>query len=190
MIYCFSVGLQTTAPPALAACGLVGLVGRVAGVGRVMTMRLYLVQHGDALAKDADPERGLSTRGREDIGGLAVLLANAGMRVARILHSGKSRARQSAEILAERIGTAGCLETAEGLAPLDASAAWAVRAESAADDLMLVGHQPFMGRLASRLLTGREEPPPVAFVQGAAVCLERSTESGWTLVWMLRPELY
>lgn len=152
-------------------------------------MRLYLVQHGDALAKDVDPERGLSPHGREDMGRLAARLAAAEVRVPRILHSGKTRARQSAEILAEQIGMAGGLELGEGLSPLDAAALWAGRAASAADDMMLVGHQPFMGRLAGRLLSGREEPPPVAFVQGATACLERSPDGVWTLLWMLRPAL-
>ena len=38
------------------------------------TMKLYLMQHGDALQKDVDPDRPLSPRGRRDIEKIAAFL--------------------------------------------------------------------------------------------------------------------
>jgi phosphohistidine phosphatase SixA len=52
---------------------------------------------------------------------------------------------------------------------------------------MLVGHLPQLGRLASLVLTGREEPSPVAFTPGTLVGLERG--AGWVIVWALPPAL-
>ena len=63
-------------------------------------MRLYLVQHGDALPEQVDPERPLSAEGRRDVEAVARLLASAGTRAVRVAHSGKLRAQQTAEVLA------------------------------------------------------------------------------------------
>ena len=56
------------------------------------------------------------------------------------------------------------------------------------DDALLVGHQPFLGKLVSRLIAEREDPPVVRFVPGTAVCLEKEAE-GWSIAWMMPPEL-
>jgi phosphohistidine phosphatase len=53
---------------------------------------------------------------------------------------------------------------------------------------MLVGHLPYMSRLASRLLTGRAEKGSINFKEGGVVCL--SYEDGkWVVEWMVVPEL-
>ena len=64
-------------------------------------MTLYLVQHGAAVPEQEDPERPLSAQGAEDVERLAGLLAHLGVSVARVLHSGKTRAAQTAAKLAE-----------------------------------------------------------------------------------------
>ena len=64
-------------------------------------MRLYLVQHGEAVVKDGDPARPLTDRGRRDAGKTAEFLRIAGITVDIIWHSAKQRARETAEIFAE-----------------------------------------------------------------------------------------
>ena len=44
-------------------------------------MKLYLVQHGQAVSKEEDPERPLSEQGREDVRRVATRLGEAGVRV-------------------------------------------------------------------------------------------------------------
>ena len=56
-------------------------------------MRMYLTQHGLAVPKDIEPDRPLSEQGRQDIRCLADLLDQAGIRVAQVFHSGKTRSR-------------------------------------------------------------------------------------------------
>ncbi len=51
-------------------------------------MRLYLVQHGEAVAKEVDPDRPLSEHGRENIVRLAKWLEQRGVEVREIRHSG------------------------------------------------------------------------------------------------------
>jgi phosphohistidine phosphatase len=152
-------------------------------------MRLYLVQHGEALAKEMDPERPLSERGRSDVERLADFLRRAGIRVAHVAHSGKTRARQTAEILAAALLQGGDVESRSGIDPKDSIEPVAEEMASWSRDAMLVGHLPFMGRLASWLLWQGEHPDSVAFRPGSVVCLERGDESEWTLAWMIRPEL-
>ncbi|MDJ0848388.1 MAG: histidine phosphatase family protein [Myxococcota bacterium] len=61
-------------------------------------MRVYLVQHGLAKSKDLDPARPLTDAGRDEAERVARAVAAAGVDPALILHSGKSRAEQTAEI--------------------------------------------------------------------------------------------
>ena len=150
-------------------------------------MRLYLVQHGHALSKEVDPKRALSERGRKDVERVAGFLKQAGIHVSRVVHSGKTRARQTAEILA--LATRAGVEARSGIDPLDPVEPIQKEVENWTEDRMLVGHLPSMGKLASRLVTGREAPTTVAFQPGTVVCLERTVEGDWTLAWVVPPEL-
>lgn len=152
-------------------------------------MRLYLVQHGEALTKDVDPERPLSEGGRRDVGRTAAFLGTAGVRVAVVAHSGKARALETAEILAAAVAPGSDVAARSGIAPKDPAETVAREAEGWVEDGMLVGHQPFMGRLVSLLVTGSEDAGAVAFQPGSVACLERGDAGQWTLAWMLRPEL-
>jgi phosphohistidine phosphatase len=103
---------------------------------------------------------------------------------ARILHSGKLRARQTAEILAE--GLSGPEpRAAPGLLPLDPIAETVEGVSLETEDLALVGHLPFVDRLATRLVTGREGSA-FDFAPGAVLCLSRSGER-FSVRWMLTP---
>jgi len=152
-------------------------------------MKLYLVQHAEALPKDVDPARPLSQRGRADAQQVADLLARAGLRVARVLHSGKKRAQQTAELLAVGALPGGKPEPTSGLNPNDPTDELAARASQWDDDTMVVGHLPYMARLASCLLTGDETSCLVAFTPGTVLCLEQAERGRWCLAWMIRPEL-
>jgi hypothetical protein len=86
-------------------------MGGLQGVG---TMRLYLVQHGDALPEQVDPERPLSAKGRRDVEAVARVLASAGARAVRVAHSGKLRAQQTAEVLTAALAPAAVPEIMTG----------------------------------------------------------------------------
>ncbi|MEM7224742.1 MAG: phosphohistidine phosphatase SixA [Pseudomonadota bacterium] len=148
-------------------------------------MKLYLLQHGEALAKEIDPDRPLSDRGRADVTRLAALLETGGLHVARILHSGKTRARQSADILASAIGCE-AVSARDGLAPNDPPETLAEALVAEGEDTILAGHLPFMARLVDHLLGGQDL---VAYRPGSLVALERDEAGDWQLSWMLRPEL-
>lgn len=148
-------------------------------------MKLYLVQHGEALPKEVDRERPLSDEGRQDVERLGAFLAGRGVHVSRVWHSGKIRAQQTAALLAARVELGGAAEAHVGLAPNDPPAALASTLADLGDDAMVVGHLPFM----ARLVTKSDDGPTVAYRPGSLVCLERGEGGGWAIAWMLRPEL-
>ena len=99
-------------------------------------MRLYLVQHAKAQLKGENPERPLSEAGREEITKTASFAALCGsIRPQRIVHSGKLRAEQTAEVLAASLSPSGGVTAEEGLAPGDDVSIWAERLSEAMDRL-------------------------------------------------------
>src|SRR5207302_6276576 len=138
----------------------------------VTTVRLYLVQHGQAKAEDEHPERPLTDQGASDVDRVARLaVGQLGVRPARVLHSGKTRSRQTAEAWGRLLDTD--VEQSEGLAPNDDPTTWLTRLTTEADDLMLVGHLPHLARLVGALVTGTPERAIVGFRQGELVGLAR-----------------
>ena len=61
-------------------------------------MAIYLVQHGKSLSKEQDPEKGMSANGVQETERIAEVAAGYKIDVKRIIHSGKKRALQTAEI--------------------------------------------------------------------------------------------
>jgi phosphohistidine phosphatase len=152
-------------------------------------MRLYLVQHGQAVAEEVDPARPLSETGRSDVAKVARFLAAGGLRVTQVLHSGKLRAEQTAAVLAAALAPGRSPVARPGLNPTDPTDEIARAVAVWDQDALLVGHLPFMARLVSRLVAGRDEASVVAFQPGTIVCLERSDQQHWTIAWMVRPDV-
>jgi len=152
-------------------------------------MRVYLVQHGLAKEKSEDAERPLSGQGREDVTRAAGFLSLFEKpKPARIMHSGKLRAKQTAAMFSEAWGGMP-VEKTDGLAPNDDPAIWSAQLQSMPEDVMLVGHLPYMQRLAGLLICNDINRQAVSFRNGGVVCLERR-ESGWTLLWQINPTLF
>jgi phosphohistidine phosphatase len=153
-----------------------------------MEKTLFLVQHGDAVPEATDPVRPLSERGRQEVADVARAAARAGVAVAEIRHSGKLRAQQTAEILAACLVSTRVASEMSGLGPNDDPAAAARAVEEADGPLLLVGHLPHLGRLASLLIAGDGGRGVVAFRMGGLLALTRGPE-GWRVRFLLTPDL-
>lgn len=152
-------------------------------------MAVYLVQHGKALPKDQDPEQNLSEEGQSDVRRIADTAKNYNVRVSHIEHSTKARARQTAQIFAGALSPEQGLKEREGIKPMDDVTAVAKELKSEAD-LMLVGHLPFMEKLAAYLITGSQEPAVIKFQNGGIVCLDKAPEAhNWHIKWTLMPRI-
>lgn len=151
-------------------------------------LRHYLVRHGEAKADMEDPTRPLSDRGREEVRRVARYAAILGLVAAEIRHSGKLRARQTAEILAEHLAPRLGIRQIDGLAPGDEPDRARAELEAAGEPLMLVGHLPHLSRLVSALVLGDSKAEIIWPDAGAMVCLAK-TDRGFRLLWVLTPEL-
>jgi phosphohistidine phosphatase len=152
-------------------------------------MALFLVQHGKSLSADVDPEQGLSEEGRSEAGRIADVAKGYRVHVSRIQHSGKKRARETAEILASALHPGQGVQERPGLKPLDDVAGIAGNLDGA-EDLMLVGHLPFMSRLASYLITKNTDLPVFRFQNGGILCLDQEPNTrSWIIKWALMPNI-
>lgn len=151
-------------------------------------MNLYLVQHGEALSSEENPDRPLSEKGEMNVRRVGdFLYRSAGLVVPDVLHSGKLRAEQTAAMLARCLN--GMYSESTDLSPNDDPDLWAARLEERAEDLMLVGHLPHLPRLAGLLLTGDTLATPVQFTNAGVLCLSRDDKATWRVNWAVTPEL-
>ncbi len=152
-------------------------------------MAFYLVQHGKCLPKEVDPDRGLSEEGNEEVTRIANVAKGYGVNVSCIMQSGKKRALQTAEIIASALSPEDGVIEGEGLKPLDDVVAVAGTINPA-DNLMIVGHLPFMDRLTSHLVTGDVDQSVFRFQNGGIVALDVDKETGsWIIIWTLMPNI-
>jgi phosphohistidine phosphatase len=150
-------------------------------------MHLYLVQHAEAKSKEEDPQRHLSDRGLADVEKVAAFAAaHALLKVPRIIHSGKTRAQQTADILAKHLKPAGGVRA---LDPLADPSIWADKLADEREDLMLVGHLPHLDRLTARLVCGNAESSVVRFQMAGIVALEKDESGDWRVQWMVMPDV-
>ncbi len=148
-------------------------------------MTLYLVQHGLAVDKQLDPNRGLSAKGQESVIDIAKKAAKAEIQVSTIYHSVKLRALQTAELFSEHLEPK-TIEQISGLSPMDNIEAFADQFQFP-DKAMIIGHLPFLERLTSYLIIGDQQPSIVKFQNAGVICLEQDESNHWYLKWTLMP---
>ncbi len=153
-------------------------------------MRLYLVQHAESKRKEEDPSKPLSTKGWQAIRKVSRYAEkHLRIQVGQILQSGKLRAKQTAEVLAEHLHPAQGVAVVDGLDPLADPTKWTARLAEATESIMLVGHLPHLSKLAAHLLTGDKSREIVTFRNGGIVCLEKEENGNWTIRWAVTPEI-
>jgi len=152
-------------------------------------MALYLVQHGKSLPKDKDPQKGLSQEGIAETERIAQVAKGYAIGVSKITHSGKTRARQTAEIFDAALKPSGGILEGSGLNPLDDVTVFVDSIDST-KDVMLVGHLPFMERLTAYMITGTSEKPVFKFQNSGIVCLDKDPDTeSWVIKWTLMPHI-
>ncbi|MBT6051533.1 MAG: phosphohistidine phosphatase SixA [Candidatus Scalindua sp.] len=155
-------------------------------------MEIYLVRHGAAYEKEEDPERHLNNDGVNQCNLTGQALKRLGVQLDLIVSSPKARARQTAEIIAKEVGyLREEIKITESLEPT----AFPIDTISYLNDvtgverIMLAGHLPLLGHLASELLVNA---PQISFhFEPGAVCYinaeQPHTFSG-DFRWFLTPE--
>lgn len=149
-------------------------------------MDAYLVRHGEAKSEEEDVRRPLSERGREEVERVARAMAKKGLGVYQIFHSDKVRAKETAEILARFLSPLKGMCELKGLGPQDDPLIATEELKATQNSLMLVGHLPHLGRLASLLVAGNSRGKEINFPAAAVVCLSQRN-GGWKVRWTLDP---
>ena len=150
-------------------------------------MALYVVQHGKSLPKAQDPEKGLSAEGKMETERIADVARGYQVRVSRILHSGKKRARETAEILSLRLSPAGGSESVAGMNPMDDVRTFSDGLELE-QHIMLVGHLPFLERLIGQMVCGNPDQIVFKLQNSGILCLDRVPEVKNPVIrWALMP---
>ena len=147
-------------------------------------MRLYLVHHADAVGPGIDTRRPLSDLGHAQAARLAERAAQAGCAPAAIWHSGKLRARQTAEAFYRRCNPFADMRMVAGLLPDDSPRRLRDLLIGEPRDVLAVGHMPNIF-LALRDLA----PETAEFPIHGVVALETADEGRtWTETWRASPE--
>jgi phosphohistidine phosphatase len=152
-------------------------------------MPVYLVQHGKSRPKEVDPERGLTEEGRAEVARIARAARESGINITAVFHSGKKRARETAEIFAHELGPGVRLDSLAGMDPNDDVVAFSARLVHS-ENHMYVGHLPFMERLTSYLVTGSINKTVFKFQNGGILRLDLDLDlagGSWVIVGALMP---
>ena len=148
-------------------------------------MKLYLVHHGEAVGPELDPSRPLSARGQEGVVRLASALAERGAHPVVVWHSGKLRARQTAEACWRACNALADFSATRDLQPGDLPEWIRDRLGGETRDILLAGHFPHLGRLLA-VLHGEDPGGLGNFPPHGAVAMETNDDGvSWTELWRI-----
>ncbi|RZK99452.1 MAG: histidine phosphatase family protein [Rubrivivax sp.] len=114
----------------------------------------HVPEDGSPAAFEADLARALTPKGDRQAERMAAWLNQRLTDTTRILVSPAKRTQQTAQALGRSFKTVGTIAPDASVEDLLLTARW----PSAKDPVLLVGHQPTLGLLAARLLTGQDLP--------------------------------
>jgi phosphohistidine phosphatase len=145
---------------------------------------IYLLHHADAVEADIDPQRPLSPKGRVHAARLATEAARRGVRPEVIWHSGKLRARQTADALRSACNPSAEFSAIRGLQPTDPPEWIRDRLIGEEREVLLAGHFPSLPRILHLLVAGTNDGGADDFPQHGLVALERQ-ENLWIVKWRI-----
>ena len=141
------------------------------------------MRHGQAASPQIDPQQGLSSEGRAEVERLAKRLAGQDVQFSQIFHSEKTRARQTAEIMARILAPDITPQLRAGLKPNDDPRLLIAELNRWQQDTLIASHLPFVPGLLAEL-TGQAQN--MGLVTGTIICLVKEAGS-WKILWMESP---
>jgi phosphohistidine phosphatase len=144
-------------------------------------MRLFLVHHGEAVGPEVNAQRPLSQNGRAAVERLAGEAAIRGAKPSVVWHSGKLRAKQTAEAFWRACNALAEFSATRDLQPDDPPQWIRERLRGESRDVLLAGHYPHLPRLLALMVNHAD-----TFPLHGVVALETSDEGEtWKEVWRL-----
>ena len=148
-------------------------------------MKIYLVQHGKALSEEIEKRKPLSKIGKLETEGIASHLKKQGIVVNKVYHSGKLRAKETADIFSKYLCD-GTIHQIQGINPNDDVKEFIQKIND--EDLMFVGHLPFMEKAVSLLVANDKTAQVLKFKNSSVVCIEKD-EDNYCISWYLIPKI-
>lgn len=149
-------------------------------------MVICLVHHADALGPQVDAQRPLSTPGQAQAVRVAEAIRGHGFKPDAIWHSGKLRARQTAEACWRIVNPLADFKMVRGLRPEDSAGIIRDALLGETRDLLLVGHMPHLPALLSLLIAAQESFP----LHGAVGLRANQNSVGWEEMWRVTEEKF
>lgn len=148
-------------------------------------MHLYLVHHGDAVGPEVDPRRPLSATGRAAVEHAAAEAAARGAHPAVVWHSGKLRARETAEAFWRACNALAELSATRDLQPEDPPHWIRDRLRGEQRDVLVAGHFPHFPRLLALLLGSSGGTAAEFPLHGVVALLTEDDGDTWSEEWRI-----
>jgi phosphohistidine phosphatase len=147
-------------------------------------VNLYLVHHGVAVGPEVDARRPLSPVGQAGVDRLAALAAARGVKPAVVWHSGKLRAKQTAEAFWRACNALAEFSATRDLQPEDPAQWIRERLRGETRDILIAGHFTHLPRLLALLVLGGEAGVEFPINGVVALSTDDSGET-WKEIWRL-----
>ena len=152
-------------------------------------MNLFLVHHGEAVGPEVDARRPLSPEGQLGVVRAAAEAAARGARPEVVWHSGKLRARQTAEVFWRTCNALAEFAATRDLQPEDPPGRLRDRLRSEARDVLIAGHFPHLPKLLALLIgygsPSGDVPLTESFPPHGVVALTSDDGETWREMWRI-----
>ena len=149
---------------------------------------LYLIQHAKAMSKEENKERPITDDGKTELKKTAAFLMKTAPLIEEIWHSTKLRSKETAQLLADILNFTGKIVEKQYLNPKDEVEVLESEISVSDKNIAVVGHLPYLSKIASLLITGDKEKNVIQFEKAGIFCLENNS-SIWQLKWAVIPEI-
>lgn len=147
-------------------------------------MRVYLVHHGVAVGPEEDARRPLSAVGLANAARVAAKAAGLGAKPDVVWHSGKLRAKQTAQEFWRACNALAEFSASKDLQPDDLPQRMRDRLRAESRDVAIAGHFPHLPRLLALLTTGGEAGCDFP-INGVVALVTNDEGETWRELWRI-----
>ena len=148
---------------------------------------IFLMRHADAVSDEENPVRPLSPKGRGQVARVCEALKKVpSFAPAEIWRSPLARSLETAELLAQGLQLKAPILLKPGMEPEDDPVKFLAALEAERRDIAVVGHEPFLGVLASLMVHGPSRAGVYyPFPKAGVLALIRDGKR-WKSEWLVR----
>lgn len=148
-------------------------------------MAIYFIQHGVCLDKSIDPKKPLSELGKKETNQVSEFLKKNRIKIQKVYHSGKLRAKETAQILSNHLSDGNIYEKSNML-PNDNVISFCK--DKLEDNCIYVGHLPHLDKATSYLVCQNEDSEVIKLKNSGIVSIE-VRDCKYKIKWYILPNL-